>query len=372
MENEFILLLSVLIYFLRIAFFQIGFFIEKRKSPKNLETNFQPTVSVVVPAKNEEKFIHDCIQSIAQCNYPTHLFEIIAVNDRSTDKTGEILDVLALKINNFKVINVKNELQQTNIKGKQAALQTGIENANGEIILMTDADCTVSPNWIKKIVTPYQNPEVGLVASFTNVVGNRIFDRLQAIEWIYLNTMAMGAVGLSQVMGCFGNNISVRRRSFNRIGGYKRMKFSVTEDLALQRAISESGDKVSYLISSDTLVNTKPCNSFKEYIRQHHRWAKGGLTLGWRAIFFILSSFSIWAGLLFFLINLNFPMVIAILLSRFVGDLLLLLPSLSILGKKSYLKYYPLAIGLFLFMELLVPLIVLYPEVEWKGQSFRL
>ncbi|MGQ9819916.1 MAG: glycosyltransferase [Candidatus Kapaibacteriales bacterium] len=372
MQDELILLLIVFPYLLRITLFEIGFFIEKRKSTKNLGASFQPTVSVVVPAKNEEKYIYNCIQSIAQSNYPAHLFEIIAVNDRSTDKTGAILDTLANKIHNLKVINIRNESQHFEIRGKQAALQTGIENANCEIILMTDADCTVSPNWIKGMVIPYQNPRVEFVASYTHVVGDRIFDKLQAIEWMYLNTMAMGAVGLSQAMGCFGNNISVRRSGFYSIGGYKNITFSVTEDLALQRAIFESGYKIHYLISTDTLVNTKPCDSFKEYIRQHHRWAQGGLKLGWRSVFFILSSFSIWVGLLFFLINFNLPMVLAILFFRFIGDLLLLLPPSFILRKLGYLKYLPLAEGLFLFMELLVPLIVFYPVVKWKGQTFRL
>lgn len=399
MGNELILLLSVIIYILRIGLLMIGFFLEKGRTTKNPVNQFLPTVSVVVPARNEEKNISDCISSISQSNYSKELFEIIAIDDRSTDRTGELLDALSNKVKNLKVIHITEEDSQIHsqqltlsilnkeelekkisfynsgikqLKGKPAALQVGIENASGEIILMTDADCTVPPNWIRTIVSQYLKPEVGFVASFTNVVGERIFDKLQAIEWIYMHTMAMGGVGLSQPLGCYGNNISVRRKSFEKVGGYKGIKFSITEDLALQHSIFNSGDKIHYLISPEAIVDTKPCPTFREYLLQHHRWSRGGLALGWRAAIFVLSSFAIWAGLFyFFFINFNLPILLAILSTRFAGDLLLLFPSMVILDKTRYFKYYPLAVALFLLMEFLAPLMVLYPKVQWKGQVFR-
>lgn len=371
MDNEFIFVFSIIIYLFRTTFFALGFYLEQRRTSRNITNGYFPFVSVIVPARNEESNIFNCIHSIARCNYPKELIEIIAINDRSTDKTGEILDTLRDKIKNLKVIHIIKENKTSNLKGKVAALNVGIENSSGEIILMTDADCTVPPNWITAMVSHYQNQNVGFISSFTNVVGTRVFDKLQAIEWIYTHTMAMGGVGLNQPLGCYGNNISVRRKSFEKIGGYKKIKFSVTEDLALQQAIHAHGNKIHYIISNDTLIDTMPCQTFLEYLRQHHRWSRGGLALGWRAAIFILSSLAIWAGLFVFTIHFNLPILLTILSIRFLGDLLIILPSIIILNKKRYLLYFPLAIFLFLFMELLVPLIVLYPTVRWKGQTFN-
>jgi cellulose synthase/poly-beta-1,6-N-acetylglucosamine synthase-like glycosyltransferase len=372
MKYELMILgISSSIYLLRIAFFLIGFFREYFRNRKFLSSDFEPRVSVIVPARNEEENIEQCINSLSKLDYPNDKLEIVAINDRSEDKTKEILDGLAQKYSNLRVIHIENESQKFNIPGKAGAIQVGAEAATGDVVFQTDADCTVNPKWVKQMVKVFKQPETGFVSAYTNIDGKRLFDKVQAIEWIYMNTMGTGGIGMNQILGCYGNNASFRKKFFDLIGGYRKIKFSVAEDLALQQAFFKNGYKVHYLVDPNTMVTTKPCKNFKEYLQQHHRWTRGGLNLRWRAAIFVLSSFAIWFGLLFFAYNLDFFHFATLLLLRFTGDLLLLIPPLITLKKKSYFLYFPFAVPFFLLVELLAPFMTLNKNVKWKGQIFR-
>ncbi|MFN3306912.1 MAG: glycosyltransferase, partial [Candidatus Kapaibacteriota bacterium] len=291
--------------------------------------------------------------------------------DRSTDKTAEIVQKYANNQSNIKLINVANDAEKFNIPGKAGAVHLGVEYSCGEIIFVTDADCKIRPQWIKKILPIYKDRKIGFVTSFTNVIGNRLFDKIQAIEWIYMHTMAMGGVGLDQPLGCYGNNLTFRKDYYLDFGGYKSIPFSVTEDLALQKAFHNNKYQIYYCIDEDILVDTKPCKNLKEYFAQHHRWARGGLSLGWKAAIFVLSSFAIWAGMLYFLIVGNFLCFLSLLFIRIVGDFALISPSLLILNRAKLLLFVPLAVLFFLIVEFAIPFVILKRDVIWKNQVFR-
>lgn len=371
MESPFfVLVLSSIIYLFRISFFLIGFIIENIRTKKFEKGIFEPKVSVIIPARNEEKNIEEALTSFKNVNYPVENYEIIVVNDRSTDKTKEKIEKMIKILPNVKLIDINDDKEKRNIPGKAGAVHIGVLNSQGEIIFVTDADCKVHPNWIKKLTKIYQDPRVGFVTSFTNVQGSRLFDTIQAIEWIYMHTMAMGGVGLNQPLGCYGNNLTFRKEHYFAFGGYEKIPFSVTEDLALQKAFHRNNYKLHYLVDKETIVDTKPCESLKEYFHQHHRWARGGLNLGWRAAIFVLSSFAIWAGLIYFSIIQDFLHLALLLLIRILGDTLLLIPPIIILRKPKLLLFVPFAIPFFLIVELIIPFVIFKRKVYWKNQIF--
>ncbi len=372
MKNDLVILfISSSIYLFRIAFFITGFFREYLRTKKLLRNEYEPEVSVIIPARNEEENISQCINSVLKLNYPKDKIEIVAINDRSEDKTEEILKKISEQNANLRIVKIENDFQKGNIPGKAGAIHLGVEYATKDIIFQTDADCTVPPNWIKKMVRLFQESETGFITSFTNVEGKRLFDKIQAVEWIYMHTMAMGGVGMNQPLGCYGNNASFRNKYYKKFGGYRNIKFSVTEDLALQQAFFRNGYKVHYLIDPETIVDTKPCRNIKEYFDQHHRWARGGLNLGWRAAIFVLSSFAIWFGFLYFVLNLDLLHFAILFFIRFLGDLLLLTPPFFILRKNNYFLTFPFAVLFFLLVELLIPFVIFNKNVRWKGQVFK-
>jgi cellulose synthase/poly-beta-1,6-N-acetylglucosamine synthase-like glycosyltransferase len=371
MIEFYILLFSFLVFGTRTILFNIGSLNERRKKPAKKISNFKPFISVIVPARNEEHVIANCIHSIHRNNYPKDRFEIIAINDRSSDATGAILSKLKYKYDNLKVINIDKNNRNRNLMGKPGALQAGIDNAQGSILIMTDADCTVGKSWIKSIVKEYRDPEVGFVAGFTYVKGRKFFQIIQAIEWVYMHTMGLAGIGLNNPLGCFGTNLSIRKEIYNRIGGFEEIQFSVTEDLALERAVFNSGYKVRYLCSPKTLVNTMPTDELLAYINQHHRWAVGGLDLGWRGFFFVASSVAYWLGLLTSIVFYDLNMFFAFIGFRVLCDFSLIFPSLKALKKQRLNIWIIPAVLFFMIIEIVVPFLLLEKEIIWKDQIFK-
>lgn len=368
---DIIIIFSITILISRTIIFSIGAFIERNKKIDFFSESENPQVSVVIPARNEEENILNCINSISNSNYPIENFEIIAVNDRSTDKTGEILTELSHKVKNLKVVNIDEAHLHINLKGKPGALQSGIDEANGEIILMTDADCKVAPNWIKKISSCYKNKNIGFVASFTNVEGKGLFNRIQAIEWIYMHTLACAGIGLGYPLGCFGNNISVRKSDFDEIGGFEKIRFSVTEDLALITEFHKQGKGIIYLVDEDADIDTLPCRTLGDYIKQHHRWAVGGMELGWKAVMFVLSSVSLWVGFIISIINGNYFLAALFPVTRIIGDYIVILPSILKLKKYELIPWIIPSVIFFITLETIVPFLLFKKTITWKDQSFR-
>jgi len=337
-------------------------------------------VSVIVAARNEEKNIKNCINSILNSNYPKEKYEIIVVNDRSTDNTLREITELANKNSNIKICNIQSDAEKRNLQGKPGAIKVGIDAASGEIIMMTDADCTVNGNWILTVANSFRENQnnsstvgkkMGMVCSYTNVKSDKIFHYFQAAEWAYMGTYACAGIGLNTVLGCFGNNISITREAYNKIGGYDNLEFSITEDFALLKAIFCAGFEIKYLCNQNSIVETLPVETFSEYMTQRKRWAIGAIGLGWKAFFYVLSSVCLWIAIILSAVSGNFYLLAISVLLRFLGDALILFPVFDILGNRYMKKWIPLSVCFYSLIELILPFTLLSRTVKWKEQTFN-
>jgi cellulose synthase/poly-beta-1,6-N-acetylglucosamine synthase-like glycosyltransferase len=372
---EIIIVMLCLIYLTRVFVIKIAASKSRKKYRKNINYNTLPFVSIIIPARNEENNITNCINSIINSNYPTELFEIIVVNDRSEDKTLEIIENIANK-NQTKIIicNITSQTASPNLKGKPGAIKIGIDNAKGELILMTDADCIVNKNWIYKTVQHFidaKNENIGMICSYTNVISSKLFHYFQAAEWFYMHTFACAGIGLNKVLGCFGNNIAITKEAYKKIGGYEALKFSVTEDYVLLKAIFDAGFSIRYLCLEDTIVETLPVNSFKEYMLQRKRWAVGAMNLGIKAVLYVASSIALWLAIIASIITSNWELLIISCLLRFLGDCLILFPVFDTLNVKYLKKWIPLSVCFYSIIELLLVFMITNKKVHWKGQVFN-
>ena len=369
---EIIYIVSVIVFLIRTLMFLYGALHHNwRKISIFKSIELKPKVSIIIPCRNEENNIENCIRSVFANKYPINKFEIIAVNDRSTDNTEIILNTLKLEIPNLFIVNINNENRKENLRGKPGALQSGIDQCSGELILMTDADCLVSNLWIETIVNEFNNPEVGLVASFTGVKPIGIFSKYQAVEWVYMHIMACGGIGLKQPLGCWGNNLSVRKSVFDEIGGYDKIKFSITEDLALLKEVFNRNYKLRYILRPESKVETSACSTLREFIRQHHRWVIGGKALGWRAVVFVMTTVAIWLGIFLSIITSSWSSLIIILLIRILCDFLLTSMAALKLKIKNLVWWIIPSIPIIILMELIAPFMLLSSNVEWKEQKFK-
>jgi cellulose synthase/poly-beta-1,6-N-acetylglucosamine synthase-like glycosyltransferase len=256
------------------------------------------------------------------------------------------------------------------LKGKPGALQAGIDASRGDILMMTDADCIVHPDWIKTVSAHFSNKKIGLVPSFTLIKSKKIFDKIQSLEWLYLHSLASGGVGLNNPLGCYGNNLTVSREAYEAVGGYENIKFSVTEDLALLQAIHKSDYDVHYIMDYNASVTTLPVANFKEFVSQHRRWAVGGTSLGWSATLFVITTMSIWAGVITSLLFGSIALAVSFILLRIVLDFLTYLPAAILLKERAKLIYSPVALPFFIFFELIIPFLIINTTITWKGQKF--
>ncbi|MEO8666648.1 MAG: glycosyltransferase [Ignavibacteria bacterium] len=338
---------------------------------KKNSNNKSPFVSVIVAGRNEEHNIGRCINSLSKLTYPAGLMEIILVNDNSTDKTFDIMTELTKDIKTFKVINSRKS-NAGNLKAKANAIDTAIEHCKGDIIISTDADCEVPPDWVGETVRYYKD-KTGMVCGFTKIKSvNTLFDKMQNLDWMYLLTLASSSSGLKMILSCLGNNLSFSKEAYEKVGGYKSISFSVTEDLALMRNInSRSGLEVLYPVDKGCLVETLPCKDLSELFSQKRRWFRGGTGinfLGYIVGFelYILSIMLV-SGLLF----LNYKIYLCLILIKIISEIMLLSFTLKKLDLLTLLKYYPLFILYFAFYGLILPWSFLFSrKIRWKGKEY--
>lgn len=364
-----VLLSSAVLYSARIAFFWIGFLRHGRAAPAT--NNALPRVTVVVPARNEEHNIERCLRSLAASDYPSELLQIIVVNDRSTDGTLDVLHRLASAMPALLVLSKSEGDSVGNLKGKPGALQFGFDHATGDVLLMTDADCEVHPDWIRALAAPHVDERVGLSLGFTTIKANTFLENVQDVEWVCSQAMARGAVGNDVPLGCFGNNMGVRRTAYEGLGGYANIKFSITEDLALLQAVFDAGWSVKYLCEPEATVETLPCATMLEYVRQRHRWARGGLQLGGKAAFFVFTGILLWSALGLAIVVGHWGAFIALFTLRIAGDFGLLAMAAERIRRRSLYRFAFPAFCLILLTEISLPFIVLKKRIVWKGQIFK-
>jgi 1,2-diacylglycerol 3-beta-glucosyltransferase len=362
------------VYFLLFCYFIIGLFRLKRGQPES----WMPTVSVVVAARNEERTIHRCLESLANLDYPPDKLEVILVDDQSTDRTHEIILRFLAGLApsqpsghaNFEVLQVTKQIDH--LKGKANAIAFGIDHATGELIFLTDADCVVPRSWVSALVKEYSN-DIGLVASYTLLESVDFFSGMQSLDWAFLHTIAAGGVGHRKPLSCFGNNLTFRRRAYDEVGGYRNMPFSVTEDFALFTAITRRTRwKYTYLVSPSSLVMSLPCRTAKELLEQKQRWAVGGLDMKLKGLLLMGFGFTVNA-LLVLTTFLGLPLVsvLSVWSLKVAADAALLAIPLRQLRSFSFLKYFP-AFEVYYFLYLLALPFIAFSgrKVLWKGREF--
>lgn len=362
------LYIILFLYSLEHLVYFFGMLANLKKGKAEFSENTYPFISVIVAARNEEKNIGDCIESLVKIDYPRNKLEIIIMNDRSTDKTGEI--VKSYLSSNSGLVYMEAVEIQGRLKGKTGALVQAIKKSRGEIIFTTDADCIVKPSWLKEMVK-YYDENTGVVNSYTIIEPENIYWGFQSYDWLYLLTIASGADGINNQLSCVGNNMSYRRKAYDEAGGYENIKFSVTEDFMLLKTIRDKTKwKVKYPVNENIVNYTLPCEDFKELYRQKKRWGKGGLDIRITGFFVGLigwcSAIAVLFGWLFVDLQAYLLFVISIMV---IDSLFVLIPVIKFKIFKLYL-YLPFFEIYFALYAFIMPFILLFDrQVVWKEQK---
>ncbi len=203
----------------------------------------QPCISIIVPALNEEEKLEAAMTSLLQLDYPN--YEIIAIDDRSTDRTGEIMDRLASEApNKLKVVHIK-QLPAGRL-GKPNALQSGTEIAKGEWLLFTDADVNFRPDTIRRAVALGLRTNADHVVLFPTLItkswGEGMMLAFLSIAFALRRLWKVSDPRSGDFIGVGAFNL-IRRTAFDALGGMQRLRMEVVEDMKLGKLVKQHGFK---------------------------------------------------------------------------------------------------------------------------------
>lgn len=231
-------------------------------------------VTVIIPARNEVANIGRCLDSLLEQSLPKHQFEIIVVDDGSTDSTASIVMSYAEK--GVKLIQLSNE-----IGGKKAALSKGIAAATHPLIITTDADCTYPKNWLNTLLNYRSEHDAVFVAApvkYTKEINS--LERFQSLDFLALQGITIAAVSKQLFNMCNGANLLYTKEAFEKVNGFKGIDQIPTGDdmLLMEKIDAAYPGKVKYCFSQEAIVATLPAAGLKAFIQQRIRWASKSTT----------------------------------------------------------------------------------------------
>ncbi len=241
---------------------------------RNLEERegYTPSVSVIIAARNEEKNIGGLLDDLLNQDYPSEKLEIVVVDDCSDDNTRGIVEDFIAREGRIHLLETRFSKSQYSYKKR--AVNEGIHSSGGEIIMTTDADCRVSPGWVRGIVK-FFNPGVDLVAGHVIVEGGGLIGWLEALELTGIQAMAAGFMNAGFPITCNGANLAYRRSAFEKVEGFEGIGRIVSgdDDLLMQKIAQEQNKRVVYISDMKTAVYSGAAETAVEYLNKRARWS---------------------------------------------------------------------------------------------------
>ena len=331
-------------------------------------------VSIIIAARNEEKSIKECINSILKSDFPHDSYEIIVIDDASTDNTSQ-------QIKSIQDPRVRCILSNQNI-GKKGAISLGIGLANGALIITTDADCIVQKYWLKSLVSYYETSKARLIAAPVQYnINKSLIQRFQYIDCI--NNMAVTANGIlnNAYFMANGANLAYEKTLFTELNGFEGSNDVASGDdmFMIQEAAKLNPSSVRFLKSKQAIVFTQPETSISSLIQQRKRWATKTKTYSDKRImkiqgyvFFFVALLLFNAAFSFFGSGLSFFGFLFGLFIKLSIDYMYLAKIHEYFKSKDALKSFLPASIMFLGYIILAAWWAIFPSVyTWKGRKLK-
>ncbi|HEX6180534.1 MAG TPA: glycosyltransferase [Chitinophagaceae bacterium] len=364
-------------YSILIEYYRKGW---RRLEEYDLPEVFAPTakVTVIIPARNEEIAIGQCLQSIVNQHYPAELIQVIVIDDHSTDRTAEI--VRSFKNDSIQLISLQDHVQDPINSYKKKAIDIGIAHATGDWIITTDADCIAGKDWIGTIIAYQQQTGAVMITSPVKLQPrNTLLSIFQSLDFITLQGIT--AASISRGFHTMGNgaNLCYLREAFLEVGGFRDIDHIASGDdmLLMYKIARQHPGKIKYLKSRNALVTTEAPDSWRGFWQQRIRWASKADKYDDKKIFWVL--------LLVYIVNLM--LLVLFVLSFFNLDLLLIVilfifskillefpfvsAVASFFGERRLMKYFPFLQPLHILYTVVAGWLGKFGSYEWKGRTVQ-
>lgn len=342
----------------------------------------EASFSILVPFRNEELNLTGLLQSITSLNYPTEKFELILINDASSDTSASIVQQCIEQYPNLKIKLIDSVRQSGS--PKKDALDHGIQQASFEWIVTTDADCVVPVSWLSAFDNMIrQQPLQMIVAPVSYRDQKGFFHRFQMLDFISLQGITMGSFGMKDKnfghpFLCNGANLCYKKDCFNEVNGFVGNQHIASGDdvFLLEKIYQKFPDEVQFIKSKEAIVYTSSKDTFRGLVQQRVRWA--AKTNAYNSIFAKL------IGLLVFMTS--FMMVILFILGsigqlpwlhvgflfllKFNIDFVLLFKTSQFFAQEKVMKSYFVSSLLHPFYTVFVVLLSFNKTYTWKDRSY--
>jgi len=343
---------------------------------KPITKNYEDTTqfSIIIPFRNEAENLPNLLNSIKEIEYNKSFYEIILVDDESTDNFLKTINDFCAKNPTINLKIIKN-LRQSN-SPKKDAISTAISITKYNWIVTTDADCILPKTWLSSFnnCVCENNPNM-FVAPVSFKSDLSFLHQFQLTDFLSMQGATIGGFGIKKPFMANGANLGYKKEIFLQLNGFKDNDFIVSGDdvFLLENFVAHDKSKVYFLKDIKALVTTFPTKNWNELVQQRKRWAakathfKNNFAKSIGALVFF-TNFIIALALF---IGLYHPIFLALLFPKFVIDSLLIFKTAHLYRNKinhlSYLKtllFYP-------FFTVYIAITSLLSPFVWKGRHFN-
>jgi cellulose synthase/poly-beta-1,6-N-acetylglucosamine synthase-like glycosyltransferase len=332
-------------------------------------------ISVIVPARNEASAIAQLLSSLQNQSYPKNCFEIIVVDDFSTDETAAI--VKGFDLQNLKLIEPNVD---SNISSKKKAIEAGIQQAIGELIVTTDADCIAPPNWLQTINSFHQQKKTSFIAAPVKFTHNNSFLQVfQSLDFMTLQGITAASVAANFHTMCNGANLAYTKKAFEEADGFQGIDRVATGDdmLLMYKIWKRNPARVFYLKSKEAIVTTPPMQTWKAFINQRKRWASKTLVYDDYRIIAVLGFIYLFNVLFFVLIGAaiveteHWLGVLVFWIVKTIIELPFVYSVAKFYNEQRLLKYFFFFQPIHMFYTVCIGFISQLGKYEWKGRKTK-
>jgi cellulose synthase/poly-beta-1,6-N-acetylglucosamine synthase-like glycosyltransferase len=341
----------------------------------NSNVTFNTRVTIIIPTRNEEKNISSCIKSILTQSYPHNLIELFICDDHSEDSTKQVvLENLRNAGLNYQLLDVAPSSY-----GKKRAIEEGIKASSGELIVITDADCTAEKGWISAIVSAYVQTKANMLCGPVSLLNEKnLCEKFQGLEFCGLSMLSGAGIKLGMPLLSNAANIAYTRRAFDAVEGFKGIDGTPSgDDILLMFKINKTfPGAVHYIKNESAMVYTKGQPSWKGFFNQRIRWASKGLHSK-NTSNYIISLLVLLSNLLPVICligSFSYPSLLKVVLYsltlKVVIDFLLLYFATDFFKKRKFLLYFPIAIVIVMIYTSVVGIMGNFISYNWKGRNY--
>ncbi len=332
------------------------------------------TVSVIVASRNEAENLKKLLLCLINQTYPDGLMEIIIADDDSEDDTEAVVN--AFRDKGVAIKYLKVEGREEAISPKKNALEKAIALAKGEIILTTDADCTVPRTWVESMLSMFTD-DVAMVAGYSRTYipdweKASTLHRYEHYDFALTYMVLAGGYTLGKSWACIGQNLAYTKEAFYKVGGFDRIRHLISgDDVNLMQLMRRSGMRIIFNFDPKSYTYTLPVKSWHHLLNQRTRWAsnmKYQLRSNPEFFFILLSmAFMYWGSIL--VLFFNWKIALGILVLRVFFELIFLKNNRARFGITArMMRFYPKWIAVQTFFLVLTMVLGQFNLFVWHGK----